>query len=354
MYRRHTVLIALVVASVWILTGCGTREAPQATETIESASRVVFTLGTVAELTVHGPSAEEAVDAVVEELNRLTAAFDRFTPGSDVYKINAAAGEWVEVGAETLLLTEVALEIAELTDGAFDPTVAPLIDLWGFVEDTQGTPTEGQGPTALVGQRPPEDEAIQDVLAYVGYHQVEVDRAASKVRLTSLEAELDFGAIAKGYAADRVAAILHERGIESALINLGGDIFALGGKPDGTAWRIGIADPVEPRDYFAVVPVKDGAVVTSGNYERYFEYEGVRYTHLIDPRTGYPQQELASITVVAPTGAQADAYATAVSVMGMEEGLAFLESVPGVDGLLVGTDGQVAMTSGLQGVAQLR
>lgn len=359
MTRRHTVLIALVIASVWLITGCGTKSEPQASpqaEGVESASRVAFTLGTVAELRAYGPGAEEAVDAVVAELERLTAALDRFSPGSDVYRVNAAAGEWVRVGSETLALTRTALEIARMTDGAFDPTVAPLVDLWGFVEVPDSAPAEGQGPTALLGRRPPEDAEIRRLLPHVGYEFVEVDEAGSRVRLTDPEAELDFGAIAKGYAADRAAAVLKEHGIDSAFVNLGGDIFVVGGKPDGSPWRIAIQHPRPrgPNDFIGVVSVKDRSVVTSGDYERYFEYEGVRYTHLIDPRTGYPQQELASITVVAPTGTQADALATAVAVMGMEKGLEFLESLPDVEGLLVGVDGRMGMTSGMEKMVELR
>lgn len=355
MRKRLAVLIALLVTVGWVLMGCGAKEkAPNSGKASESASQVAFTLGTVAQLTVHGPDADEAVSAVIQELDRLTAALDRFTPDSEVHRVNTAGGEWVEVGSETFGLTQAALELAELTGGAFDPTVAPLIDLWGFVEDPNALPDENDSPTVLVGQRPPEDEAIQSVLQRIGYQMVELDADGSKIRLDSPRAELDFGAIAKGYAADRAVAILRERGIASGLVDLGGDMFALGSKPDGTPWRVGIAHPREPGALVAVIPVEDRAIVTSGDYERYFEYEGVRYTHLVDPRTGYPQHELASVTVVATKGTEADALATAVAVMGIDEGLALLESLPGVDGLLIGTDGRIEMTSGLRDRIQLR
>lgn len=345
-----------VIAALLAGCGAGKKAAPgQGQGQTESASRLVFTLGTIAQLQIHGPDAEAALDAVVAELERLTAALDRFNPQSDISRVNRSAGQWVSVDTETVEVIQKALELAELSGGTFDPTVAPLADLWGFVEDPTAEPGPGSSPTLMRGQKPPADEAIRKTLAAVGYAFVEVDAAGGRVRLTKEGAALDLGGIAKGYAADRAAELLRERGIESALINLGGDMYALGKKPNGAEWRIAVQHPRLLGDnYIAIISLSDRAVVTSGDYERYFEYEGVRYTHLIDPRTGYPQQGVASVTIVAPSGTQADALATAVAVMGMDEGFAFLESLPGVEGILISTDLEVRITSGLQGKVELR
>lgn len=356
MKRRLPVLI-LICLTVGLLTlGCGSpknKADQQEVEPSERASRVAFTMGTVVQLSAYGPNAEEVLDLAVNELERLSTVVDRFTPGSDIARLNAAAGEWVTVDAEVLALIKNALAWAEETDGAFDPTIAPLIDLWGFVEDKEGVGGEGSSPTVMKGQRPPEHDAIVRTLQLVDYTQVAVDEKDFRVRLGSAGARLDLGGIAKGYAADRVAAIFREHGIESGIIDLGGDMYILGNKPDGTPWRIGVTHPRVRQQLAAVLPVTDAAVVTSGDYERYFEYEGVRYTHLIDPHTGYPQRELASVTVIAPSGAAADALATAVSVMGVERGRALLERLPGVDGLLIDTEGNVYVTSGIEGKVEL-
>lgn len=352
MNKRLAVLIATLVVISSVLLGCGSKDTAE--DTPESASQVAFTMGTVARITANGNGASEAVEAVIQELERLTAAVDRFTPGSDIHSVNAGAGDWVDVKAETVELVERSLELARLTDGAFDPTVAPLINLWGFIEDPNAEPDEGSSPTILQGQRPPEHAAIEQTLQIIGYEFVEVDPANSKVRLTHEKAELDVGGIAKGYGADRALALFKEHGIDSGLIDLGGDMFVVGRKPDGSEWRIGVVDPQAPGTALAVLSLSDKAVVTSGNYERYFEYEGVRYTHLVDPRTGYPQQELASVTVVAPTGTQADALATAVSILGMEKGLELIEGLPGVDGILIGTNGHIEITAGIKDKVELR
>lgn len=335
-----------------MLVGCGS---PQNTnQTNESASQVSFTMGTVVRLTVHGPDAEVALDDVVTELERLTDVLDRFTETSDIARLNKAQGGWVTVDPETMELVNATIEWAEMTDGAFDPTIAPLIDLWGFVEEKGVIGDESSSPTVMQGQRPPTKADIDRTLALVDYAQIGVDTSGSRLKLGSEDARLDLGGIAKGYGADRVVALLQERGIDSGLIDLGGDMYALGTKPDGSAWRIGVINPRNPGEIIAVIPVSDQAVVTSGDYERYFEYEGVRYTHLINPDTGYPQQGIASVTVVAPKGTTADVLATAVSVMGMDKGLALLERLPGVDGVLIDTDGNVKITSGIQESVQLK
>lgn len=353
-------------AALWVLVGViavgaaglALRKAPeQALSAEERAERIGFTMGTVARVVAEGPEAEEAVSAVMKELERLTLLLDRFHPYGDIGTLNASSGEWVEVSAEVLALLEEAVRLAEVSQGAFDPTVAPLVDLWGFVEAEPHEHEEGRAasdsPTPLVGTAPPDPEEIAKLLELVDYRSIEIDSVQGRARLARPGQAIDLGAIAKGYGMDRAVELLKARGIVRGIVDLGGDVYALGSRADGTPWRVGIRHPRKDGQILAVLRLSDAAVATSGDYERYFEYEGVRYTHIIDPRTGWPAAELASVTVVAPTGVWADALSTAVFVLGKERGLALLESLPGVDGILVDKELNVMMTSGLAGKVDL-
>lgn len=355
-------IVAVACAGAWALSprrapegpGVGSPSSGDRTEAIS------FTMGTVARIVAEGPGAEAAVAGALEELDRLSLLFDRFRPYGDVWALNAAGGEWVEVTPEVLELIEEAVRLAELSGGAFDPTIAPVIDLWGFVE-VGAQPEEdghehsrapGSAPTRMAGTEPPDPQELETVLKRVGYRRIEVDPDRGRARVGTGQT-IDLGAIAKGYGVDRAAQLLKERGIVRGLVDLGGDIYALGTRADGSPWRLGIRHPRQDGALLGILRVSDAAVATSGDYERYFEHEGVRYSHIVDPRTGWPARELVSVTVVAPSGVWADALATAVFVLGKEEGLALLESLPGVEGIVVDAGLQVAMTSGLEGKLEL-
>lgn len=333
---------SLIIAAGWTLL----RQPPEAAVGASSrAESLGFSMGTVVRVTAEGDRAEEAVAKVMAELDRLTPLFDRFRPYGDISALNAAGGDWVEVTPEVLELLEEALKLAELSGGAFDPTVAPVVDLWGFIEVEEAR--EGSSPTPMAGVAPPDPRELEEVLKRVDYRGIEIDRESGRVRLTVAGQAVDLGAVAKGYGADRAAALLRQEGVLRALIDLGGDVYALGTRPDGTPWRLGIRHPRAQGKIFGILRVSDAAVATSGDYERYFEYEGVRYSHIVDPRTGWPAQELASVTVVAPSGVWADALSTAAFVLGVEKGMALLESLPGVDGVFIDDELKVYVTSGL-------
>lgn len=332
-----------------------------------------FAMGTVIRIVAVGERAGEAVEAAMAEMHRLTGFFDRFRPEGELFAMNQAtrkaqaaqdhrakssAAEWIPVSPDTLALTQEAIQLAELTDGAFDPTVAPLIDLWGFVEVTDHDHSDESvvssgSPTPMRGVQVPSIKDIEDTLALVDYRTVEIDPAESRIRLSLPGQQLDLGGIGKGYAADRAAEILKSYGIEHALIDTGGDIVAVGSRDDGQPWRLAIRHP-RSSGIMAVIGVRDLAVATSGDYERYFEVDGTRYNHIIDPRTGWPASELMSVTVLAPTGVQADALATAVFVLGVEKGTQLVESLPDVEALLVSVEGTTYVTSGLEGQVEFR
>ena len=252
------------------------------------------------------------VDTILE---RIDARMSTYDPDSELSRINRAAGKkWIEVSAETAHVVAEGLRIAEMTAGAFDVTVGPLVNLWGF--GPQGRP-----------ERIPPDEAIEAALARTGPAMVEVRRDPPAVRKAHDEVFVDLGGIAKGYGVDAVAERLDALGAANYLIDVGGEIRARGVNPRGRPWQIGIETPVPGQaGVERVVAPGTMALATSGDYRNFFEEDGVRFSHLIDPRTGWPvAHRLASATVLAPTCAEADALATALMVLGPEDSLALAE-----------------------------
>lgn len=312
--------------------------AMQLRDDTEKSTRTEILMDTIVESTVFAEDpglGTEALDLAYQEMHRLEGLLSRHRATSEVARINLAAGAGpVPVSPETLLLIDQAREFGELTDGAFDITVAPLLKLWRFAEGG--------------GQVPPE-ESLRAAAALVDFRRVVADRGAGTVYLPVSGTEIDLGGIAKGYVVDRAVSVLRTNGITSASVDAGGDIRVIGGKPDGSPWRIGVRHPRERERIIAVLELRDSAVVTSGDYERYFLLDGTRYHHILDPDTGRPAAGLASVTVVAADATTADALSTAVFVMGRERGLALIESLPGVEAILVTGELKVILSSGLVG-----
>lgn len=229
-------------------------------------------------------------------------------------------------------MLNLALDFSRLTDGAFDMTVAPVMDLWDFT---------GSAPHTL-----PDPDALQESLQHVDYQTVSIED--DLVTLADPDAALDLGGIAKGYIADCLGTFLKQNGIESAMLDLGGNILVIGNKPDGSDWRIGIRRPFgESSDVIAVVPASDQSIVTSGTYERFFELDGQLYHHLIDPKTGYPVQNgLLSVTILANSSAQADALSTSCFVLGLERGMELIESLDDTEALFITEDMKLHRSSG--------
>ena len=329
-------LAALLCAALTLtLAGCGTQE--------ESAARTVYAMDTVMTLTAYGEGAEDALEGAEKELHTLdTAVLSRTAEGSELYALNAAGGGTVEYGAEDALpaLIEAALAISEETGGAFDPTLAPVLDAWGFTKDAR---------------RVPEAEELAALLARTGTDKVTLTRTEAGYAVTLSDgAQLDLGGIAKGYAADILRARLAEAGIVSAALDLGGDVCVMGTKSDGSAWRVAVKDPADTESYLGVLEAEDECIVTSGVYERYFEENGVRYHHILDPRTGRPAESgLVSVTVVCGNGSRADALSTACFVLGEDGALALQKSLAArgteFELILVTDDGRVCYTEGLAG-----
>ena len=254
--------------------------------------------------------AERLGGEVRARLDEVNDAMSTYLSRSELSRFNdAPVGEWVEISPITYEVIQKALEIAETSGGAFDPTVGPLVDLWGF------------GPTPKTDQVP-SPEAIQDAKGQLGWQAIELDANQSRVRKTAPR-ELDLSGIAKGFAVDQVADMLEAESIDSYLVEVGGELRFAGSKPDGSAWRVAIETPKSgERSAYRILEVEQGAMATSGDYRNYFEQQGVRYSHTLNPETGYPiRHKLVSVTVLGDLSAEADAYATAFLVLGAERAL---------------------------------
>ena len=341
-------LMALVAALAVLagLTGCGME--PADPDTAQESIQVIA-MDTVMIFKIYGEKSTHAAYAAEDEVRRLEALLSRTDSGSQVSALNDAGGQPVTVDGEVLRLLNAAGLYSEVTGGAFDISIAPVVSAWGFTEDAYRVP----GQTEL-----------DELLTHVGMEHVHAETADSA--WLDEGTRIDLGGIAKGYVTDRIAEILEENGVPRATVSLGGNVLAWGDRPDGTPWLVGIQDPARPdmADGFAgYLSLKDAFAVTSGGYQRYFEENGKRYHHIIDPATGYPADSgLTSVTVVADCdregngglpgqGTMCDALSTALFVMGEEKALEFWRtSGYDFDLVLVTADGRVVVTEGIADV----
>ena len=309
------------------LSGCGWVN-PQPAE----AENSFFAMNTYMSFTAYGEEAEAALSDAEERVEELEALWSVTDEESEIYRANHSGGEPVQVSEETARLVSFTLEMAEKTDGALDPAIYPVLEAWGFTTDTKRVPAQ---------------EEIDALLEHVDYKKITLKGNL----LTVPEGmELDFGAVGKGYAGDLAARAVRAQGVESAILSLGGNIQAVGSRPDGTAWRVGVRSPWEDGT-LGVLKVSDCAVVTSGGYENYFEDEdGNIYWHILDPATGYPADSgLASVTIVCPEGRLGDALSTAFFVMGPQKAEEYWREEEGFEMLLVTKEGEILITEGLAG-----
>ena len=299
-----------------------------------------FLMGTIVEITAVGSrhDCQQAVKLAFEEIERIDSLMNIYSEDSEISRINRAAGRSaVQVSADTLKVIDQSIRFARLTDGALDITVAPLMELWGFRNGSK---------------RIPLDDELKKKLSLVDYGKILVDDDRSTVKLGSPGMQIDVSGIAKGYAVDRAIQILKDAGIRSALVNAGGDIYALASPPRRKSWRIGIRHPRRSADLLGILELKDNTVATSGDYENFFEVDGKRYCHIIDTKTGRPVEGIMSATVVADSTTEADALATAVFALGADDGMKLIEGLEGVDGIIVTgekeDDMKTLMSSGMK------
>jgi len=303
----------------------------------EEATSRFFSMNTYITMTAYGQNAETALENAEQRINGLESRLSVTDTKSEVYALNHSGGKTVTVGQDTVDILSYALTMAKQTGGALDPTIYPVLAAWGFTTDNYQIP---------------ESRELSRLLERTGYGKIRV--SGSSVVLPA-GMEVDLGAVAKGYTGDIVADILKEYGVSSAFINLGGNVQTVGSRPDGAPWRIGVRMPGS-NDDFGILAVKDCAVVTSGNYQKYFTGEdGKVYGHIIDPKTGYPVDNgLASVTVIGNEGKLCDALSTALFVMGKEAAIEYWKQHGGFEMLLMTEDQEILITEGLDGVFSLR
>jgi thiamine biosynthesis lipoprotein len=324
--------------------GCGKGPA-----TMQEFSGERHIMDTLIHITVYSEDKEKGQKALEEAFNtfeRIHNTTNRFqkngqtpTASNDVVKINENAGtKPIAVSADTINMIERSNYFAGATGGAFDVTVGPVMDLWGF---------------GKVEQHVPSDEEINRALSLVDYRKVQVDRNNMTVFLSQPGMSLDLGGVAKGYATDEAVKVLRQIGIQHAIINAGGNVYALGSKPDGSPWRVGVQDPRGEKGIIAVLNLKDKAAVTSGDYERYFEQAGVRYHHIVNPATGKQARDVMQATVVSDSATDADILSTTLFVLGAKKGLSFVKELPGTGAIFVDAGRQVTYSENLHDQLEL-
>ncbi len=324
MGRLWKKLAAFLLAGV--LTGCS---AP-AKEMQQPVERSLFAMNTYMTFTAYGEDAQAALQEAEECIQQVEGLWSVTDEDSEIYQANHSGGQPVTVSEETAEIISFALEMAQRTGGALDPTIYPVLTAWGFTTDSKQVPSQQQ---------------IAQLLEQVGYDRIQINGS----ELTVPDGmELDLGAVGKGYTADLVTEILRRHGVTSALISLGGNIQAIGSRPDGSDWRLGIRAPWESGN-LGVLTVSDAAVVTSGGYENYFDDEqGNIYWHILDPSTGYPADSgLQSVTIVGREGKMCDALSTALFVMGAQSAEQYWRENGGFEMLLVTDSGEILITEGI-------
>ena len=294
-------------------------------------------MGSRFDITMVGQNEQEAnqfIDEAIEEITRIEKLISSWDPNSQTSEINKNAGvHAVKVDEELFDLIERSVQISKITDGAFDITFASIDKVWYF----DGTMKEM-----------PNKEVIAKSIAKVGYENIILDKENKTVFLKLKGTKIGFGALGKGYAADKVKAMMMAKGVKAGIVNASGDLTTWGKQPNSKDWMVGITNPLNKDKVFSWFPVVDAAVATSGNYEKFVEFNGKKYTHIIDPRTGYPASGLVSVTIFSDSGELCDALATSVFIMGTETGLNLINQLKGVECVIVDEHNKIHTSNNIQ------
>ncbi len=274
------------------------------------------------------------IDQAIEEITRIERMISSWDPNSQTSLINQNAGiKPIRVDKALFELVQRAIAISDLTNGAFDISYASMDKIWKF-----------DGSMSML----PSAEAIESSIRNVGYQHIVLDQLQQTVFLEKPGMKIGFGAIGKGFAADQAKLLLSNNGVEAGIINASGDMSTWGKQPGGEDWKVAITNPYDKQKAYAVLPISEGAVVTSGNYEKYIEIEGKRYSHIIDPRTGYPARGILSVTVFASKAELADALSTAVFVMGVATGIDRINQLPGIECIVIDDQGKIHTSANIE------
>lgn len=331
--NKFKIIATCAIASI-MLSACSKKVA-------EPISNTKILMGTVCSIKIYNKSSDKVIDKAFKRINEIEDTMSINKEDSEVIHINNASGENpIKVSDETLEVLKEGLKYSELSGGKLDITIGPLVKLWGI-----GTE----------GARLPSEEEIKEKKALIDYKDLVLDEKNKTAFLKNKAMIIDLGAIAKGYAADEVANVLKENGVKNAIINLGGNVFAMGKNVTGTPWKIGIQDPFTKRgEIMGMMEVENKSIVTSGIYERYFEKDGKNYHHILSTSTGYPcDNSIAGVSIISEKSIDGDALSTSVFSLGLEDGLKFINTMSGVEGIFITKDKQVYTTSGLKDLLKL-
>lgn len=272
-------------------------------------------------------SAEGFIDTVIAEVTRIENLISDWRPATQISQVNQNAGiRPVKVDREVFDLTRRALRLSELTGGAFDISFAAMDRIWKFDGSMTGMPSP---------------EAVKKSVEKVGYRNIILDSVNSTIFLARSGMKIGFGALGEGYAADMCRQLMISKGVQAGIVNGSGDMNSWGRHPDGSHWKVGISNPLQRDEIFAIVPLRKSAIVTSGSYEKFVMFNGKRYTHIIDPKTGYPVTGLSSVTITGPSAEFANGLSTSIMVLGKDEGLKLLEQFPEYGVIMVTDKGRV-------------
>ena len=324
----NTFRIGLAILAVFFISACSSR--------LEIYHRSQYQMGTIVELTVVAPSensADEAMTAGFSEIRRLDELLSVYKENSEYSKINQMAGiEPVAVSPDTFVLIQKGLEAGRMTDGGFDIAIGPAVKLWGVTE----------------AQHIPSPEELKQIKPLVAMDKVVIDPVRRTVFLKEKGMRIDSGGNGKGFAADKVKTVLLNHGIHSGIVALAGDLKVFGKKPNGELWRVGISHPRIKGKVLAYLDLTDKAISTAGDYERFFMKDGIIYHHILDPKTLQPARECQSVSLVSDEGIIADSLDTGIFVMGPEKGMALIEKLPYLGGVIVDKNGKILVSSNLK------
>ncbi len=331
---KKSLFIALCLCYIFILTACSASPPSAPAEPIKKSE---FLLGTICEITIYDKIDEKVFD---EAFSRITDIEKKMTINnadtSEIIKLNEASGkESVKLSPDTFFVLEKGIYYSTLANGSFDITVGPLVKQWNIGTDYAAVPNADE---------------LKQAMGLIDYKKLDLDKNNFSAKLQQEGMKVDLGAIAKGYAADEAAAVLTKNGVKHAIVNLGGNILVIGGKTNGTLWKIGVQNPYDARgEYVGIMNMKDEAIVSSGTYERYFEENGKIYHHILDPKTGYPSDnDLVSVSIVTSKSIDGDGLSTSTFLLGLEKGMELIEHLDDVEAVFITKNKEVYVSSGLK------
>lgn len=326
-YKKVSLILVFILGTL-MFAGCNKEPEPNTTNnsSSEPLSKTELVIGTVCTIKIYDKKDSAILDEAFAKLSQLEDILSINKENTELDEVNENAGiKPIKVSADTMTVVKEGLEFSKLSKGALDITVGPLVKLWGIGTDNHRLPSE---------------EEINEAKALVNYENVEIDENNNTIYLKEKGMIIDLGAIAKGYAADEVVKILKANGVSSAIVDLGGNIFTVGEKIDGSPWKVGVQNPEEARnDTIGFVSVKNKSIVTSGVYERYFTENGKNYHHILNPETGYPyENDILGVSIISDISIDGDSLSTTLFALGVEEGLKLINSLDGVDAIFITKD----------------